>query len=77
MLSIDNTKDIKEVYIEFPNLNLEMDYHEPLPSPARGPRTARGSIQEVKLALGYRSKLDKGHNGYYIYANLFVRIFII
>ena len=26
----DNTKDIKELYIEFPNLNLEMEYSKPL-----------------------------------------------
>ena len=27
---IDNTKDIKEVYIEFPNLNLEMEFSNTL-----------------------------------------------
>jgi len=30
--NIDNTKDIKEVYIEFPNLHLEMEYSYPYAS---------------------------------------------
>jgi hypothetical protein len=40
----DNTKDIKEVYIEFPNLYLEMEYSKPLSNQFCGYLSTRGKF---------------------------------
>ena len=67
MLSIDNTKDIKEVYIEFPKYNLEMEYSDTLTK-----------VRELVFGENHVKRetclISKGYN---IYVKLFFKIFII